>query len=146
MTNIDFSERLSELMLLEDLTIISLSQKSGCSKTGISFWIKYNTYPTIKNIIKLADYFNCTIDYFLGLSDDSSKHSFTHNFKFAERLDLLVKSKKLSYYQLAKDLGFDERYFTRWKQNVIPKTETLIIIAKYFNVSLDYLVGRSDIQ
>ena len=142
MANIDFSERLSELMLLNNLNVVSLAKKSGCSKTGISFWVKYNVFPTIKNLIKLADFFSCSADYFLGLSDDSSISNYKKDFCFTERLDSLIKSMNISYYRLAKDLDIDERYFTRWKQGIIPKTDVFISIAKYFGCSVDYLVGR----
>lgn len=144
MTKLDFSERLSELMILNDLTIMSLAKGSGCSKTAISAWLNYNIYPTIKNIIKLADFFGCSIDYLVGLSDDYTIKSYKRDFCFVERLDLLVKQNQLSYYKLAKSLGIDERYFTRWKKGTTPSTEVFISLAKYFNTTIDYLIGRED--
>ena len=64
---------------------------------------------------------------------------------FAERLSELRKESNLSLMQLGKDLGVSDTALSRWERGVqIPNIETLVIIAKYFNVSTDYLVGLED--
>ena len=64
---------------------------------------------------------------------------------FSERLALLRKSKGLSMSALGELLGVSDeavRLMERGKRS--PSFEVLISIATYFDVSLDYLVGRSD--
>ena len=64
---------------------------------------------------------------------------------FPERLKLLREKNGLSQDKLGKALGLS-RYaiYTYEKGKACPTVDGLITIADYFDVSLDYLVGRSD--
>ena len=64
---------------------------------------------------------------------------------FIERLKFLRKQKKLTQKQLADNLEITERTIRSYEigEN-IPSIETFIKIADFFDVSIDYLVGRSD--
>ncbi len=65
--------------------------------------------------------------------------------KFNVRLKELRKSKNLTQVQLAEKLGLTERQFQRLEaDDSKPNFDNLIAIADFFDVSLDYLVGRSD--
>ena len=67
------------------------------------------------------------------------------NNKFAERLKELRLEKELSQNQLAKNLGLTHTAIHLWEQNKrVPNLDALILIAKYFNVSIDYLAGLED--
>ncbi|MBO7158126.1 MAG: helix-turn-helix transcriptional regulator [Clostridia bacterium] len=39
-------------------------------------------------------------------------------------------------------LGFSNATFSKWNENTIPRQTTLQKIADYFNVSVDYLLGK----
>jgi transcriptional regulator with XRE-family HTH domain len=62
-----------------------------------------------------------------------------------ERLSNLRKSKGLSQYELADRLGFSRGKLANYEQGSRqPDYGTLQKIADYFEVSTDYLLGRSD--
>ena len=64
---------------------------------------------------------------------------------FNERLKSIRKSKKLTQKKVAKDTKIAERAYQSYEGNEgKPSFEALIALADYFDVSLDYLVGRSD--
>lgn len=64
---------------------------------------------------------------------------------FCIRLRELRQSRKLTLEQLAKDLDFVKQTLSNYETgNRAPSLEASIALADYFNVSLDYLVGRSD--
>jgi len=64
---------------------------------------------------------------------------------FHERLKVLRKSKGISQKQVALDTDLSERNYQRYEAgDRKPMYEALIALADYFDVSLDYLVGRSD--
>lgn len=64
-----------------------------------------------------------------------------------ERLEMLLKEKGISAYQLAKDTGISRVTLTNWKKgNYTPKIEKISIIAEYFNVSVEWLTGKSDFR
>ena len=65
--------------------------------------------------------------------------------KFAERLKSLRQEKGLTLEQLAKEINMSYAAISRWESKQrIPNIEALIVIAKYFNVSADYLLGLTD--
>lgn len=65
--------------------------------------------------------------------------------EFAERLRELRESKNLSLVQLSKELGVSDVAICRWENKQrVPNIESLVLIAKYFGVSTDYLLGLED--
>ncbi|WPK12291.1 helix-turn-helix transcriptional regulator [Lysinibacillus louembei] len=61
---------------------------------------------------------------------------------FSERLKKLRKSKNLSQYELADRLGFSRGKLANYEQGTRePDFSTLELIAKFFDVSTDYLLG-----
>ena len=63
----------------------------------------------------------------------------------SEALRRFRKSVKITQKQAAEIAGVDERVYQSYEYGkVIPAATVLIAIADYFDVSLDYLCGRSD--
>lgn len=65
--------------------------------------------------------------------------------KFAERLKLLREEHGLSQDKLGKEIGVS-RYaiYTYEKGKASPTVEGLVMLADYFDVTTDYLLGRTD--
>ena len=64
---------------------------------------------------------------------------------FAKRLNELRNEKGLTKYRLAKELSVSEMTIGRWERQLrIPNIVDLKKIAKFFNVSADYLLGLQD--
>ena len=64
---------------------------------------------------------------------------------FQERLRLVRKTKHKSQEEAAKHLDMSYRSYRRYESGETePNLSTLIKLADYFNVSLDYLTGRVD--
>ena len=64
---------------------------------------------------------------------------------FKDRLKLLRENKKISSKEFADALNVDTATISNWEAGRrFPKNEVLLEIADYFNVSLDYLLGRTD--
>ena len=65
--------------------------------------------------------------------------------KFKERLKECRLEKGISRKQFANDLFVSERLISYWENGKREcDFDMLIKIAKYFNVSIDYLLGNSD--
>jgi transcriptional regulator with XRE-family HTH domain len=64
---------------------------------------------------------------------------------FGERLKELRNGKHITQKDFAEIIGINERSYQNYEiNNSTPNYKTLIFLADYFNVSLDYLTGRSD--
>ena len=58
-----------------------------------------------------------------------------------EKIRVLARQRDLSLPQLEQELGLGNGTISRWRSSS-PNTEKLQKIADYFNVSMDYLLGR----
>jgi len=60
----------------------------------------------------------------------------------SEKLKRLRLAQNISQVELGKSLGVSKQCISNWENdNILPSIEMLIKIAKYFNVSTDYLLG-----
>ncbi|MEY8462473.1 helix-turn-helix domain-containing protein [Streptococcus merionis] len=64
-------------------------------------------------------------------------------FSTFEKIRQLAKKRGVSLQKVAEDLGFSVNYLYTLKEKT-PKSDKLQEIADYFNVSTDYLLGRTD--
>lgn len=55
----------------------------------------------------------------------------------------LCKEKKITFAEVERKIGISNGQIRRW-DSVSPKSETLKNVADYFDVSVDYLLGRTD--
>lgn len=60
-----------------------------------------------------------------------------------DRVKELCKKRGIPVSKLESDVGFGKNSIYSWKQNN-PSTDKLQKVADYFNVSTDYLLGRTD--
>ena len=67
--------------------------------------------------------------------------------KFSERFKLLRKERGLSQAALATELGFTKSSVNMYERgDREPGLESLETIADFFNVDMDYLLGKSDVH
>ncbi|MGB9804366.1 MULTISPECIES: helix-turn-helix domain-containing protein [Desulfofundulus] len=64
---------------------------------------------------------------------------------FGQRLRQLRQESKLSLEQLGKKIGVAKQTVGHWETGYrLPPLDVAVVLADFFDVSLDYLVGRSD--
>ena len=63
-----FAERLKELRTERGLGQVALARELGVGKSVISLWEKGQCEPTLGNLIKIAAFFDVSIDYLAGLA------------------------------------------------------------------------------
>lgn len=82
----------------------------------------------------------------LSQKSDIKQHNSVVNNKFCQRLKELRLSENLTQKELAINLGKSRTTVYEWERNGHePDYDTLIDIADFFNVTLDYLLGNTDI-
>ena len=65
-------ERIIKLMKERKLNGVQLAAEMGLYKNAVSEWKTGKVKPSTELIIKLAEYFEVSTDYLLGLTDDRS--------------------------------------------------------------------------
>ena len=140
-----FGQRIFELRKAAGMTQKQLGASVGLSMQAINDIEKGRRETTITKAILMARIFNTTVHYLVGDTDNPNRPSETplveaifasdSNLPFSARLKELQAKKGASWEEIADFLENAENTST---------ASVLIALADYFDVSLDYLVGRSD--
>lgn len=62
------------------------------------------------------------------------------------RIKELCAKKNMSITKLETELGFGNSSINKWEKTCSPSIDKILKVAKYFDVSIDYLLGRTDIE
>ena len=65
-------------------------------------------------------------------------------FEAFERIKELAKKRGVNLQKVSEDLGFSTNYLYSLKNKKTPSADHIAKIAEYFNVSTDYILGRTD--
>lgn len=141
----EFQNRISELADDCGVNKSALAKFIGVDYRSLSNALNYGIIPTPRILVCIADYFGVSIKYLLETTDDTYFNKAKKSATFQARFEQLCKQKNATYYKVSKDLHFDKSYVSRWlNKNYLPSLELLELIADYFEVSVDYLLGRTD--
>ena len=96
--------------------------------------------------MRIADYFNISVEYLIANTDDEHFEKSAHPKQFKERLLELQKANNIStVYELSQELHIHRNNIAQWNHlDCIPLINDLMIIADHFDISIDYLLGRTD--
>lgn len=139
-----FHERLAGLIIESETSVQELSEKYGFSLSALYKWLRGVCYPSFDNLVLLADNFGCSADYLLGLKDDEVEYTANEQRQpFDVLFSDLLKEKNVSEYRLVKQTGLARSKVDEWRKAAsLPSVESLVIVAKFFDVTVDRLVGR----
>lgn len=70
---------------------------------------------------------------------------FTMESILYHRIKELCSHKGITISKLESDLGFSNSSIKKWEKVSSPSIDKIVKVASYFNVSVDYLIGRTDI-
>ena len=65
-----FLDRFKELLLENGLTISDVAQKTNIPRSTISSYVNRKSTPSAIQLEAIADFFNVSLDYLVGRSDD----------------------------------------------------------------------------
>ena len=65
-----FAQRLSELMQEKDVNQSQLAKITNVSNEAVSAWLLKKREPMVSSLCKIAIFFDCSLEYLIGNSDD----------------------------------------------------------------------------
>ena len=140
----DFSERLSELRFENEISVEELAKQAGVATSTCYHYLDGTHSPDLKILVNIANYFCCSLDFLVGLTDDTPVIVCSCP-PFGTRLKQLMKERGINEAKLHKDLKISRSALYGWFTNAhLPEIPSLIKLAQYFDCSLDHLVGRED--
>jgi len=139
-----FSERLAELMFYaNDVTSYKLGELTGMDSSTIRLWRTGHRFPKLSYAIRLADFFGCTLDFLFGRSDEEKPDFVLQPVPpFYISLKFVLSKCGKSWYRVYTDTKIAKSNIQDWREGREPIMPTLITIADYLGITLDYLVGR----
>ena len=138
-----FAERLDELIFDKNIKVIDFAKQAGISKSTVYEYVSGKKVPTLKNLIKMADYFNVSTDYLLGIEKDVYTKTFKKCEDFSIRFNKILENFSISRYKLERLTGISESVLYYWaKGKTVPTVESLLTVCNALNCSFDSLIGR----
>ena len=142
-----FAERLSELIFDSKKTARGVAKDAAIGKSTIYEYLSGTKMPTLGNLIKLADYFNCSTDYLLGLEEEQDTLTFHVCKSFPERFQEVLQHFAISRYRLEQITGIAESALYYWaKGQKKPTIENIILVCEKLDCRVDFFIGRSDVR
>ena len=139
-----FSENFKDLLIEKGVTVKSIASEIGINSSTLYKYLS-STMPRIENAVKIANYFDCSLNFLVGIDTLPKQTHFSKAFDpriFFNRYKELLKDSGLTHYKFCKLAKINSSSHSAWRQGTLPYLDKLELIAKYFGSSIDYLVGR----
>ncbi len=140
----NFAENLNDMLIERGINSKNLADALGMGNATITRYLNKERMPSIEYLVKIANYFNCSTDYLLGLEDEIRNTDFMPCPPFAERLAYLLNYYKRSSYSIYHNTDISQARYYGWKNGVgVPSVDNIVKLAKLFDCSVDFVIGRS---
>ena len=131
-----------------EMTQIELGFIFGVSGKTVSGWETATDPIPFNKLIKFSNLYHYSLDFIVGLT----RHNINYNVqikpdkvKIGNQLKKLRNSLNLSQQKFAEKCGLSQTTYSHYKTGLNLITTTAIFsICKTYNISMDYLVGRTD--
>ncbi len=140
----NFTEIFTDLFLGTELNKTKFANQLGIGHSTIQKYLN-GVIPSPKTIAKICDYFNCSMDYIVGLTNDfnykNSKDGIDSKC-FIPEYQRLLTINSTNHFTLSKKGLVNESSLSWWKKGGLPKFEVIFNIAYELGGSIDKLLGR----
>lgn len=138
------SENLQELMQEHDLNQSTLADRLGTGRTKLSDILNAKNAPRYKTLIALIEYFHCSADFLLGLSEYPREEiRYKPVPPFSRSLRNILNETDTTQYRFIRQTKISWSVLYNWLNGkTFPSVDNLVKIAGYFGCSVDSLLGR----
>lgn len=137
--------RIAEIRDDNDISQMKMAHILGVKRSTYSLWeLGINIIP-LDYLYKFAMYFNLSIDYVLGLTNERTYEEYEDFdlINIGENLKELRIQKGLSQISLSKALNVTQACIVRYEKGIICiSTSNIYKYSKYFNISINKIVNN----
>ena len=138
-----FSEVLSYLIFEQNADAKSFAAKIGVSPTCITRYLRDDRFPSIEMLVLLADYFECSADYLLGLEENKGSAKYKKCPEFSTQFAYLLDYFNYNCFKLSEEINMHQSTLYAWKNGKrVPTAENVIKLAEFFDCRVDFILGR----
>ena len=144
----NYGLKLKELREYNNLSQYDIANLLGIKRSSYNqFEQQYDIIP-IKRLNEVANIFNCSIDYILGLTDNKNYNIINKGINLEmskNRLKTFRKERKITQNKLAQVLKTTPSVVSGFVRGTnIIATPFLYELCKKYHVSADYLLGKTN--
>lgn len=77
---VNIGESLKEIRESRNLSQLQLAKNTGIKQQNISRWESNQNIPNVLDCIVLANYYNVTLGYLVGIEDENGNKTITNNY------------------------------------------------------------------
>ena len=144
----NYGSRLFQLRDRQGLTNVEMANLLNISDSLYSRYEKEKQTIPINHLNTLCEYFKVSLDYIFGFTNtkkyNSSKKNINRNLS-GKRLREIRNENNLTQIKLAQFLNTDNSTISKYEKALFPiATPYLYTICKKYNISADYLLGKTN--
>ena len=138
--------RIKELRLEKNLSQSDIAKTLGVTRSSYAMWESSNNVIPLKRLIALCDFFQTNLDYIFVFTDYSTIVNSSYNLELcSQRLKEFRKENNLTQQKIATYLHIDQPTWSIYENGKsLIGTPFLYDICKKYNISADYLLGKTD--
>ncbi len=128
------NERIRQLRITNKLTSKEFSDIFNISHSSVSLYESGKRTPSISLIVKIAEYFNVSTDYLLGITD--TPHSLTSyqnkdiKYDIAKNIETIVRQMDISENIIFNGMLVDDKFMNVLKKSIQNLIETFYFMTK----------------
>ena len=122
----------------------ALAKEIGTAGSTVRTWLNGTNEISLENAIKVADFFQCSLDYLAGRTE-TDQTIIPHPLPpFYANLRFVMQQTGKTRYQITRETAIKDAFFTNWGKGQMPMLSSVCELADYMQVTLDYLIGREN--
>lgn len=139
-----FSEALDSFMFERELNATQLAMAIGIDPTTVMRYLRETRTPSVENLVRIADYFQCTAEFLLGRAPENYPSVFYPCPPFSEQLKVLKERFRCPWQQFYQTARISSSRFYEWKNGTrTPTLDCVISLADGFQCTVDFIIGRT---
>lgn len=141
--NEKFTKRFYSLIKETDITKAKLATDLSTTTATISRYLNQKRIPKLDMLIKIANYFQCSLEYLIGVESEYYNYDFKECQNFAQRFRTLINQKGFELKEIHERTKIPLININVWlRGSCKPNIDYIMILANFFNLSVDDFLGR----
>lgn len=136
-----FVENTKDILFDTHTTVPELAKAIGKTE-GATYWYLRGHTPGVETLVKIADFFNCSLEFLLGREPERQHGAFLPCPPWKEQVAFLLAHFKVSKYRLCKDVPVTRSVFYAWLKGAEPELNYILRLADFFGCTVDFVLGR----
>lgn len=136
-----FRNSLKYIMCEREVGIVQMAKEMAIAPASLRKLINISNDVKLKTLLKLADYFGCTLEFLCGRTYEEKEASRRICPEFGVRIKEITREYDVTPHALLSNSGITPSEYYYWIDGGTPMLISLDRMAHYLDITLDHLVG-----